>query len=772
WSPEVSQGLTVEQPSVEVIVDNGAAGTSFTGSWAVSGAPNPYGANSLYGRDGALYKWRAALPRSGQYQVYMWWTEWPSRAADVPVTIQYRDGSQTVRVNQQLDGGKWNYLGAFMFDNASGGTVSILAERPSPTTYSADAVKFVYVPDQPPVTEDIYVALGYNFKNMKPPYEEMLQGMGATYANGVWTYHNRALNESFRVRFIEDMEAFKQALRTEGAHIIYSGHSNYGLGAVFGTLTETASQTIENIRYIDDARILNTSSPVFPVSMKSLRTTQAFPYWWPLFQDGTSGIMPYTFGDPRGAPPYNYYITYQVPGDPTFYKVDSARRNPIIRYFDSSTPAWYSSTGTPPDPANTDHQKYFIVNTAPWYPSFESSGEWYETQIVKEYFSENYMYAPLGGVTSEAKWLFKPLLSGTYTVYALWPSSTSRSASAPYTIGHAGGSTTVAADQRYNGGKWNSLGQFSFNAANYSVRLTGSSSGTVAADAIKIAHVSNPPMVLQANFYTRTRAGTEPLEVDFYSRSTGDIRAMKWDFGDGSTSTRMDEVTRIYSKPGTYTVTLTVYGPLGSSTKTKTGYITVGSTTAPLRAEFSARVREGVAPLAISFVDASTGSIKSWFWEFGDGTTSTAANPSHTYSKPGNYTVKMTVTDTNGAKSTEVKENFIRAVVFEKNIDNVDYPKTHYGTKTVISRKEMDIQKEELRYGRMFYEACYSGIYYLDIFNRGTMFYSVDLTTELGGVLYLKSYMEGKSDNEIWQVIQNYEPVYDYYYFNKKPSEQ
>ncbi|MEW5747141.1 MAG: hypothetical protein AB1805_17065, partial [Nitrospirota bacterium] len=107
-------------------------------------------------------------------------------------------------------------------------------------------------------TEDIHVALGYNFKNMKPPYESMLRSMGATYANGVWTYHNRALGKTFRVRFVENQEAFKQALRTEGAHIIYSGHSNYGLGAVFGTLTETASQTIENIRYIDDARILNT----------------------------------------------------------------------------------------------------------------------------------------------------------------------------------------------------------------------------------------------------------------------------------------------------------------------------------------------------------------------------------------------------------------------------------------------------------------------------------------------------------------------------------
>ena len=63
----------------------------------------------------------------------------------------------------------------------------------------------------------------------------------------------------------------------------------------------------------------------------------------------------------------------------------------------------------------------------------------------------------------------------------------------------------------------------------------------------------------------------------------------------------------------------------------------------------------GDVPLAVTFSSAGSsdpdGSIASYLWEFGDGGTSTTANPSHTYSVPGQYVALLTVTDNLGAST-------------------------------------------------------------------------------------------------------------------------
>jgi hypothetical protein len=60
---------------------------------------------------------------------------------------------------------------------------------------------------------------------------------------------------------------------------------------------------------------------------------------------------------------------------------------------------------------------------------------------------------------------------------------------------------------------------------------------------------------------------------------------------------------------------------------------------------------DGVAPMTATFTDTSTGSPTSWAWDFGDGTTSTVQNPSHTFTAAGSYTVSLTATNAAGAST-------------------------------------------------------------------------------------------------------------------------
>jgi YVTN family beta-propeller protein len=78
-------------------------------------------------------------------------------------------------------------------------------------------------------------------------------------------------------------------------------------------------------------------------------------------------------------------------------------------------------------------------------------------------------------------------------------------------------------------------------------------------------------------------------------------------------------------------------------------------------AKFSAKPTSGKAPLNVAFTDNSTGAPTSWKWTFGDGKTSTDQNPTHKYTKVGEYTVSLTVNNAAGS-NTITKSNYITVV--------------------------------------------------------------------------------------------------------------
>ena len=155
--------------------------------------------------------------------------------------------------------------------------------------------------------------------------------------------------------------------------------------------------------------------------------------------------------------------------------------------------------------------------------------------------------------------------------------------------------------------------------------------------------VTAPPPV--AGFDADPTTGIRDLAVQFTDSSSGPITGWTWEFGDGNSSDQQNP-QHIYTLAGTYTVTLTVTGPGGSDSLSCTDCITVLDP-APV-ANFSVSTDSAVIGDDLTFTDLSTNPVTSHLWDFGDGTTSTLAQPVHAYAASGTYTVSLTVTGPGG----------------------------------------------------------------------------------------------------------------------------
>ena len=163
--------------------------------------------------------------------------------------------------------------------------------------------------------------------------------------------------------------------------------------------------------------------------------------------------------------------------------------------------------------------------------------------------------------------------------------------------------------------------------------------------------VLNSPM---AEFTSNVTSGITPLVVQFTDLSTGGVpTSWDWDFGDGINSKHAMNATHTFTNPGKYNITLKVANEAGYSMVTKSNYITVAPPQA-IVADFSTNVTSGTAPLTVLFVDTSkVEEPKSWYWDFGDGTYSNdSAATVHTFTKPGDYTISLTVANAAGNNTT------------------------------------------------------------------------------------------------------------------------
>ena len=137
---------TPNSANLQIVVDNMDAACTFDAPWPTSVyAPGYYGSN--YTQDGDAIadpnkwaKWTPSIPSSGTYRAYMQWTSGAGRPTVAPVEIQSADSISHLTIDQSINGGKWNYLGAYNFSQGNTGYVKLLASAVGSTI--ADAVLF------------------------------------------------------------------------------------------------------------------------------------------------------------------------------------------------------------------------------------------------------------------------------------------------------------------------------------------------------------------------------------------------------------------------------------------------------------------------------------------------------------------------------------------------------------------------------------------------------------------------------------------------------
>jgi PKD repeat protein len=160
-------------------------------------------------------------------------------------------------------------------------------------------------------------------------------------------------------------------------------------------------------------------------------------------------------------------------------------------------------------------------------------------------------------------------------------------------------------------------------------------------------------------FTASVTTGQAPLRVEFAATSSIVPAAWEWDFGDGTTGAG-EEPSHVYVTPGTFSVQLvTSFGDGPDVTLTKTQFIVASGPPPPppVVPPASVVVAAGahIVGRPVSFDIASTGSLTSWTWTFGDGSGSAIERPTHRYAATGTYTVTFIGSNPDGAVTASTR---------------------------------------------------------------------------------------------------------------------
>ena len=193
------------------------------------------------------------------------------------------------------------------------------------------------------------------------------------------------------------------------------------------------------------------------------------------------------------------------------------------------------------------------------------------------------------------------------------------------------------------------------NSGNYNVslKITADYGCTYTKTVNNYIHIANTAF---SNFSISNTSSCAPINIQFINQSSNAVSCL-WEFGDGATSSLLNP-SHTYTANGSYTVTLHSYSASGCDAISQ--QLNAVVLNLPV-ADYSATFSPGCAPLPANFINSSSNSIQ-WLWRFGDGTTSTLQNPSHTYNSPGDYDVSLVAWNSLGCSDTLTHGTFIHVI--------------------------------------------------------------------------------------------------------------
>ena len=156
--------------------------------------------------------------------------------------------------------------------------------------------------------------------------------------------------------------------------------------------------------------------------------------------------------------------------------------------------------------------------------------------------------------------------------------------------------------------------------------------------------------------------GCKPLDVNLNILTPGIVKSYYWDFGDGITQTTLTPTNNhIYASFGNFLPKIILEDPSGCLIPVQavdTVYVTGAK--ANFGNDDSLFCDFGM----VKFIDSTTFNdpVLSYNWDFGDGGTSLAQHPTHLYTSPGNYTVRLAVQTQLGCVDTLIKTNIVKVV--------------------------------------------------------------------------------------------------------------